>query len=65
MGTLDDGIDIDLGFFRGVTVDAENNRMTIGGGTVFGDVYDPLYNAGKEIRKLFLISVRDCPHAHC
>ncbi|EMR67042.1 putative fad binding domain containing protein [Eutypa lata UCREL1] len=50
LGTLDDGIDIDLGFFRGVTVDAENNRMTIGGGTVFGDVYDPLYNAGKEIR---------------
>lgn len=50
-GALEHGIDIDLGFFDGVSVDAANNLMTIGGSVTFHDVFDPLYNAGKEIGK--------------
>nr|QPI71215.1 FAD-linked oxidoreductase [Ovatospora brasiliensis] len=46
---LDNGIDIDLGFFNSVNVDAANNLMTIGGSVRFSQVFDPLYNVGKEI----------------
>ncbi|KFA74441.1 hypothetical protein S40288_08910 [Stachybotrys chartarum IBT 40288] len=48
-GAVEHGIDIDLGFFDGVSVDAANNLMTIGGSVTFHDVFDPLYSAGKEI----------------
>jgi FAD/FMN-containing dehydrogenase len=43
-------VNIDLGNFKAVQVDAANNKMTVGGATLFGDIYTPLYNAGKEIR---------------
>jgi hypothetical protein len=43
------GIDIDLGFFNGVEVDASNNLVTVGGAVTFNDVLDPLYAAGKEM----------------
>lgn len=45
-----DAVNIDLGNFKAVQVDAANNRMTVGGATLFGNVYTPLYSAGKEIR---------------
>ncbi|KZF23843.1 putative FAD-dependent oxidase [Xylona heveae TC161] len=48
-GALHNGILLDLSQFRTVSVDADANTMTIGAGVRFGDVYEPLYNAGKEI----------------
>ena len=46
---VDAGVNIDLGFFDHVEIDASNNLMWIGGSVTFGDVFDPLYAAGKEI----------------
>ncbi|VUC29971.1 unnamed protein product [Clonostachys rosea] len=43
-------VDIDLGLFTSVTVDALKNTLTIGGAVTFGEILDPLYEAGKEIR---------------
>ncbi len=51
---LHNGIDIDLGNFNTVNIDVESNTMTIGGSVIFNDIFDPLYKAGKEIRKLWL-----------
>ncbi|WYZ38371.1 hypothetical protein EsH8_III_000285 [Colletotrichum jinshuiense] len=48
-GNLHGGIDIDLGNFNGVQVDATNSQVTIGGSTTFEQLYEPLYAAGKEI----------------
>ncbi|KAF6825542.1 FAD binding domain-containing protein [Colletotrichum musicola] len=48
-GNLHDGIDIDLGNFNGVQVDAANSQVTVGGSTTFEQLYEPLYAAGKEI----------------
>ena len=50
LGKFQNGIEIDLGLFKNVAIDAAANTMTIGGGVIFDDVFDPLYNAGKEIR---------------
>lgn len=33
-----------------MSIDVAANKMTIGGGVIFRDVYEPLYSAGKEIR---------------
>jgi hypothetical protein len=44
-------LNIDLSNFRKVAVDASANTMTIGAATIFADVYDPLYAAGKQIRE--------------
>ncbi|KAH7303837.1 hypothetical protein B0I35DRAFT_446100 [Stachybotrys elegans] len=43
------GINIDLGFFNHVEIDAHNNLLRIGGSVTFGDVFDLLYAAGKEV----------------
>lgn len=45
------GIGIDLGFFRDVDVDAAHNRVKVGGGVIFNDIFEPLQAAGKEIRE--------------
>lgn len=45
------GLEIDLSGFNQVAVDADANLMTIGGGVRFRDIFEPLYSAGKEIRK--------------
>lgn len=45
-----DGLNIDLGNFNTVDVDAEDNTVTIGGSVVFSDTYDPLFSRGKWIR---------------
>lgn len=50
------GLEIDLSGFNQVAVDADANRMTIGGGVRFRDIFEPLYSAGKEIRKFKSIS---------
>jgi fumiquinazoline A oxidase len=48
---LCNGIDIDLGNFNTVDVDVKSDTITIGGSVIFDDIFDPLYNAKKEIRK--------------
>ncbi|ODM21323.1 hypothetical protein SI65_02166 [Aspergillus cristatus] len=48
-GALHNGIMLDLSSFRTVSVDADANTMSIGAAVRFGDVFEPLYNAGKEI----------------
>lgn len=44
------GIEIDLSNFRTINLDAENNRLTVGGSVNFSQLFDPLYNAGKMLR---------------
>jgi fumiquinazoline A oxidase len=44
------GIEIDLSNFRSIDVDAENNRLTVGGSVNFSQLFDPLYDAGKMLR---------------
>lgn len=56
---VQDALDIDLGNFKSVSVDASANTMTIGGATIFADIYDPLYNAGKQIRECNLAPIRN------
>lgn len=36
---------------RNVSVDAEQSTLTVGGGVRFLDVFDPVFDAGKEISK--------------
>lgn len=50
-GAIRGGIGIDLGFFRDIHVNAIDNRLTIGGGVIFNDIFEPLHAAGKEIRE--------------
>ena len=49
---LQNGISIQMSAFTSVDVNPGNNTMTVGGATRFRDTFDPLYNVGKEIRKL-------------
>lgn len=57
-GALQNGLKIDLGLFNGVTIDTNQNTMTIGGSVKFSQVTGPLFKAGKEIRKYL-------PHTVC
>ena len=50
-----EGITIDLGNFKTVELDAERNRLTIGGGTEYSRLHDLLHDAGKELRTLLLL----------
>ncbi|KUI53500.1 hypothetical protein VP1G_01039 [Cytospora mali] len=47
LGKLHNGLEIDLSNFNSVELDASNNELTVGGATVFSDLYTPLYDAGK------------------
>lgn len=49
-------LNIDLSKFRKVTVDAAANTMTVGAATIFADMLDPLYAAGKQMRKFQRVS---------
>ena len=40
-----------MGGFKTIDINKAANTMTVGGAVTFGDVYPPLYAAGKEIRK--------------
>lgn len=51
LGEFDNGLEIDLSNFKSVELDATNNELTVGGATVFSDLYDPLYDAGKLLRR--------------
>lgn len=44
-------LNIDLSKFRNVAVNASANTMTVGAATIFADMLDPLYAAGKQMRK--------------
>ncbi|KAL9005330.1 MAG: hypothetical protein Q9188_001894 [Gyalolechia gomerana] len=48
-GKLDDGLELDLGSFKAISIDKAAKTMTVGGAVTFGEVYDPLYAAGFEI----------------
>jgi hypothetical protein len=50
-GKIKNALNINLGNFKSVSIDTANNRLTIGGATSFGDVFGPLWAAGKEVRK--------------
>ncbi|KFA54577.1 hypothetical protein S40293_02227 [Stachybotrys chartarum IBT 40293] len=51
---LRNGLAIDLSSLDEVIVDAEAQTMTTGAGVIFGDIFEPLYNAG------FLIQTGVC-----
>ncbi|TVY94171.1 FAD-linked oxidoreductase [Lachnellula willkommii] len=47
--TLQHGIELDLGGFNTVSVDAKKNLLTIGGSVSFTDMMDQVYSAGKAM----------------
>ncbi|KAI0096946.1 FAD binding domain-containing protein [Nemania sp. FL0031] len=47
---LKGAIGVDLGNFKNISIDATGNRMTVGGGVIFDDIFDPLHAVGKEIQ---------------
>lgn len=49
---LDNGLDLDLGYFKSVNVDAKANQLIIGGSVTTEDIILPLFKAGKEFREL-------------
>ncbi|KAH6699674.1 hypothetical protein BKA61DRAFT_636758 [Leptodontidium sp. MPI-SDFR-AT-0119] len=50
LGDLQEGLAIDLSKLNSVQVDAENGTLTIRGGVRFGDITDPVYEAGYQMR---------------
>lgn len=50
-GALDNGLELDLGYFKTVQVDAKANQLIIGGSVTTEDIILPLYKAGKEFRQ--------------
>lgn len=53
LGDLQQGLDLDLSAFRNVSVDVKAKTLTVGGATLFADIYNPLYEAGLEVRTFF------------
>ncbi|KAI5918786.1 hypothetical protein F4810DRAFT_690548 [Camillea tinctor] len=49
LGTLQNGLEIDLGQLNSVHVDKSAGILTIGGGAQTSDILDPVYEAGFEI----------------
>ena len=62
-GGLKNGLELDLGFFRNVTLNTSTSTMTIGGAVIFREIYDILYDAGKEISKLKLSPIGTKAHS--
>ncbi|CAJ2512896.1 Uu.00g010150.m01.CDS01 [Anthostomella pinea] len=52
LGGLQAGLAIDMSQLNSVTIDNSAATLTIGGGTRFRDIMDPIYAAGFDIRKL-------------
>ncbi len=50
-GDVQNALNINLGNFNKVSVDATDNRLTAGGGVKFGDLFGPLSDAGKVMRR--------------
>lgn len=51
-----EGISIELGNFNTTEFDETETFLTIGGGVKFQDLFDLMYDAGKELRECFLFS---------
>lgn len=51
LARLQEGVQIDLSNFKTVQLDASKNMLQVGGAAVFSQLYDPLFQAGKELRK--------------
>ncbi|KAL4909258.1 hypothetical protein BDW74DRAFT_187496 [Aspergillus multicolor] len=56
-------IDIDLGNFNTTDLDTEANTFTVGGATVISQIYQPLYDAGKELPSGDLLTVSDAENS--
>jgi hypothetical protein len=50
LNDVEHGVAIDLGRLNSVVVDARAGTLTVGGGTRFGQVVEPVYQAGYEMR---------------
>lgn len=55
IGDMQDGLDVDLSQLKSLELDAEAGTVTIGPGVTMAEVFDPLYEAGFEIRKFLSI----------
>ncbi|ROV92439.1 hypothetical protein VPNG_09576 [Cytospora leucostoma] len=49
LSKLKDGISIDLSRFKNITVDQAASTVTVGGANVFDDVFETVWDAGKEM----------------
>ncbi|KAK6218305.1 Type I Iterative PKS [Pestalotiopsis sp. IQ-011] len=49
LGQMKGGVAIDLSQLDSVVVDKNSSTLTIGGGVHFGQVFDPVYNAGFQV----------------
>ncbi|KAG9235758.1 hypothetical protein BJ875DRAFT_482938 [Amylocarpus encephaloides] len=49
LSALDHGIELDMGNFKTVSVNAATNRISVGGSVKFADMMVPTYSAGKAI----------------
>ncbi|KAF2816389.1 FAD-binding domain-containing protein [Mytilinidion resinicola] len=47
LGALNNGLELDMGYFKSVKVDAGKNRLIIGGSVRFRELISPVYAAGK------------------
>lgn len=56
LANVHNGIEIDLSKFKNVTVDTIANTVTVGGANVFGDVFAPVWSAGKEMSMCSVLS---------
>lgn len=52
LGELQNGLAIDLGSFDALKVNATAGTLTVGPAIRIGDLLDPVYNSGYEIREL-------------
>lgn len=50
MSKLQEGLVIDLGNFNAFSLDTEKDLLTVGGSTIYLDVLQALYDAGKQLR---------------
>jgi len=50
LGGLQQGLAIDLGQFKGYSIDSTAGTLTVGGATTVGDFQSALYEAGYQIR---------------
>ena len=59
LGYLDQGLSIDLSKLNSVKVNAKAGTLTIGGGTRFGQIVQPVYEAGYQMRQYFSKTSRE------
>jgi FAD/FMN-containing dehydrogenase len=51
LGELHNGLAIDLSHFKEFELDADAKTLTVGPGVTVGEIFDPLFSAGFEIRE--------------